>query len=144
MKTPKTFLFWKKNISFRNITLLQSNCYLVPNMCMNIKYKIVLFKKCQIKSFVPFSLLSIPNLAKGFYQIVILKKSGAIDEVKIVFSNNSLQINLRAIYQISELFTADFVLFFCAILKFFILQRRLGTRLYLCPILRFSWNFLIS
>ena len=40
------------------------------------------------------------KFSKRILQIVILKKSGAIDEVKIVFSNNSLQINLRAIYQI--------------------------------------------
>lgn len=90
MKTPRTLLFWKKNIRY-------FNKYFPSAIWLSFSAKFVLehkmrssaFKKCQIKPFLAFPLVWISNLTTRkalemlkFAKIKILKGSGASYEVK--------------------------------------------------------------
>ena len=128
MKTPKALLF-RKRIDFSiNTTLLQSDCHLVLNLYLNIKYEIVTFEKCQIQPHVTSPLLFISNLTvrKALeilktVNIVISKGSRRTYEVKSAFTDNPSQNTLIAVYQIKrtgtflESFISDFVQFCCTI-----------------------------
>ena len=124
MKTPKAFLFRKRIDFMINTTLLQSDCHLVLNMYLNIKYEIVTFEKCQIQPHVTSPLLFISNLTvrKALeilktVNIVISKGSRRTYEVKSAFTDNPSQNTLIAVYQIKRTgtflksFISDFVQF---------------------------------
>ena len=51
INTPKTLLFWKKNVRSFNKYYPSVICHLVLNFHWNIRYEIAHLKKCQIKPF---------------------------------------------------------------------------------------------